>query len=71
MAWAMSSRSNGSRCRWGSVATFSAAADREHRRRAVAVLNGGRMHDCDQHQPERVGHDVALASLDLLAGVVA
>jgi len=35
--------------------------------RTVAVLHAGRMDDRKQQQAERIGHDMALASLDLLA----
>jgi len=35
--------------------------------RTVAVLHAGRMDDGERQQVERIGHDMALASLDLLA----
>jgi len=38
---------------------------------AVAVLDIGFMDNHEQHQTERISDDVALAALDLLAGVVA
>ncbi len=40
-------------------------------RGAVAILDPGRMDDGEQQQAQRIGHDVALAPLDLLAGVIA
>lgn len=36
----------------------------------VAVLDGGTVDDAADHQPERVGDDVALAPLHLLARVI-
>jgi site-specific DNA recombinase len=44
---------------------------RQHEFRAVAVLNARRVHDRREHQPEGVYDEVALAPLDLLAGVEA
>jgi len=43
----------------------------EQLRRAVAVLDTGSGDDHDQHETERVGEHMALAALDLLAGVEA
>jgi hypothetical protein len=43
----------------------------EHRRRAGAVLDGGRVHDDAQQQPERVDEEVVLDALDLLARIEA
>jgi len=37
----------------------------------VAVLNVGRMDDGDQHEPEHIYEQMALASIDLLARIVA
>ena len=37
----------------------------------VAVLNAGRMDDGDQHEPEDIYDQMALASIDLLARIVA
>lgn len=42
----------------------------QHLDRAVPVLDVGTVNDQADHQPERVGDDVALAAFDLLAGVV-
>lgn len=43
----------------------------QHRQAAVAVLDVGRQDVHPEHQPEGVDDRMALASLDLLAGVVA
>ena len=49
-----------------------AAADaREQRGQPVAVLDAGGMNDAAQQQAQRVDQDVALAAVDLLAGIVA
>ena len=37
----------------------------------VTVLNVGRMDDGDQHEPEDIYEQVALATIDLLARIVA
>ena len=44
---------------------------RQHADRAVAILNVGAVHLGADQQPGGVGDDVALAPVDLLAGVVA
>ena len=45
-----------------------AVSDRlQHVRRAIAVLEFGSVDHREEHQAERIGDDVALASLDLLA----
>lgn len=49
--------------------TFAGEAD--DARRAVPVLNARFMYDPGEHMALRVRHDVALAALDLLAGVEA
>lgn len=49
----------------------SARAPVEDQRRAVAVLHVGRMHDDVQQEPERVDQNMPLATLDLLARVIA
>ena len=47
-------------------------ADRgEHARGAIAILNAGFMHDKPDQIALRVGDDMALAALDLLACVIA
>ena len=43
----------------------------EQRRGSVAILHVGRMNKDEEHQPECVGDDVALAAVDLFPGVVA
>ena len=43
----------------------------EHQRRAIAVLDIGRMNDDIQQEAERVDEDVALAARDLLASIKA
>ena len=43
----------------------------QHQRNAVAVLNVGGMNDNAQEQAERVDQDVALATRDLLASIIA
>src|SRR3954449_11396155 len=43
----------------------------EQRRGSVAILHIGRMNQDEEHQPERVSDDVALAAVDLFPGVVA
>jgi hypothetical protein len=43
----------------------------EDQRRAVAILHAGGVDLDAQHEAERVGHEVALAALDPLSGVVA
>ena len=43
----------------------------EQRRCSVAILHIGRMNKDEEHQPECVGGDVALAAVDLFPGVVA
>ena len=43
----------------------------EHQRHAIAVLNAGGMNGDVQQQPERVDQDVALATRDLLASIIA
>ena len=43
----------------------------EHQRNAVAVLNIGRVDSDVQQQAERVDQDVALATRDLLASIIA
>src|SRR6201993_3066031 len=48
-----------------------AAHGGEQQRCAVAILDVGRMHDGGDEKPRRVGQQMALASLDLLAGIVA
>ena len=40
-------------------------------RRAVAVLNVGSMDEDEQQETAGVGNDMALAALDLLAGIIA
>ena len=43
----------------------------EQTRRAVTVLNAGRVSDDPHHQSERIDEHMALAALDLLARVIA
>ena len=43
----------------------------EHQRRAVAILDVGRVDDDVEHQAERVDKNVPLAARDLLARIVA
>ena len=49
----------------------AALEQRQHQLGPVAVLNVGRVHHHSQDQAEGVYNDVALAPVDLLAGVVA
>jgi hypothetical protein len=49
----------------------TARAAVEDQPRTVAVLHVGRMHDDVQQEPERVDQNVPLATLDLLARVIA
>jgi hypothetical protein len=44
---------------------------RQHQLGPVAILNAGTMDHHDQQQAQRVDDDMALAALDLLAGIVA
>ena len=44
---------------------------RHHRMSAIAVLHTGGRYADRQQQPQRIDHQVALASLDLLARVIA
>ena len=39
--------------------------------RPVSVLNSGTVNDDEQHLTQRIGDDVALAALDLLACIIA
>jgi hypothetical protein len=43
----------------------------EHESSAIAVLHVGRMHDHLEQQAERIDQDVPLASIHLLAAVIA
>ena len=65
-----SSRHNRHRRRYG-AATDSACGSGDHTSRAVAILNVGVMHEQTDQIAFRVGDDVALAAVDLLARVIA
>lgn len=49
----------------------AARATVEDQGRAIAILHVGRMHDDVQEEPERVDQNMPLATLDLLARVIA